>query len=63
MDTMMNDVNHYGVLFHLNKSWQRTRVKRISEMNALETPDSFKNYFQKEVDQINTSMARLSMGD
>jgi phospholipid/cholesterol/gamma-HCH transport system substrate-binding protein len=61
MDTMMNDVNHYGVLFHLNKSWQRTRVKRVSELNALETPDSFKNYFQKEIDQINTSMARLSM--
>ena len=61
MDTLMNDVNHYGVLFHLNKSWQRTRVKRISELNALETPDSSKNYFQREIDQINTSMARLSM--
>jgi phospholipid/cholesterol/gamma-HCH transport system substrate-binding protein len=61
MDTLMNDVNHYGVLFHLNKSWQRTRVKRVSALNALETPDSFKNYFQKETDQINTAMARLSM--
>jgi phospholipid/cholesterol/gamma-HCH transport system substrate-binding protein len=61
MDTLMNDVNHYGVLFHLNKGWQRTRTKRISELNALATPDSFKNYFQKEIDQINTSMARLSM--
>jgi len=61
MDTLMNDVNHYGVLFHLNKSWQRTRVKRVTALNALETPDSFKNYFQKEIDQINTAMARLSM--
>lgn len=61
MDTLMNDVNHYGVLFHLNKSWQRTRVKKMSELTALDTPGSFKNYFQKEVDQINTSMARLSM--
>lgn len=61
MDTLMNDVNHYGVLFHLNKGWQRSRTKRISQMNALETPDNFKNYFQKEIDQINTAMARLSM--
>ncbi len=61
MDTLMNDVNHYGVLFHLNKGWQRTRTKRASELNALQTPSSFKNYFQKEIDQINTSMARLSM--
>ena len=61
MDTLMNDVNHYGVLFHLNKNWQRTRTKKISHLNALDTPVSFKNYFQKEIDLINTSMARLSM--
>jgi phospholipid/cholesterol/gamma-HCH transport system substrate-binding protein len=61
LDTLMNDVNHYGVLFHLNKGWQRTRVKRMSALNALETPSSFKSFFETEVDQINTSMARISM--
>jgi phospholipid/cholesterol/gamma-HCH transport system substrate-binding protein len=61
VDTLMNDVNHYGVLFHLNKSWQRGRTKRASTLTALETPDAFKGYFQTEVDQINTAMARLSM--
>ncbi len=60
-DTMMNDINHYGILFHLNKGWQRTRTKRISKLEALETPVAFKDYFQTEVDQINTSMARISM--
>jgi len=60
-DTLMNDVNHYGILFHLNKAWQRTRAKRISALNALETPTAFKSYFQTEVDLINTSMARISM--
>lgn len=61
MDTLMNDVNHYGVLFNLNKQWQRERLKRVSEMNALNTPSNFKKYFEGEVDTINTSMARLSM--
>jgi len=61
LDTMMNDVNHYGVLFHLNKGWQRTRTKRMSALNALETPVSFRNFFETEIDQINTSMARISM--
>ncbi len=61
MDTLMNDVNNYGVLFHLNKAWQRTRVKRMTAMTALETPDAFKSYFQTEIDQINTAMARISM--
>lgn len=60
-DTMMNDINHYGILFHLNKGWQKIRTKKLSLLNALETPDDFKNYFQSEVDQINTAMSRLSM--
>lgn len=61
LDTMMNDINHYGILFNLNKSWQRMRTKRASWMNSLDTPDSFKNYFEGEVDQINTAMSRISM--
>jgi phospholipid/cholesterol/gamma-HCH transport system substrate-binding protein len=60
-DTLMNDVNHYGVLFHLNKSWQRLRTKRISEVTALANASDFKAYFQGEVDKISTSMARLSV--
>lgn len=61
VDTLMNDVNHYGILFHLNKSWQRTRLKRLNEMNALESPGDFKNYFETEVSDINTAMSRISM--
>ncbi len=33
MDLLMNDVNRYGVLYHLDKSWQRDR-KRNDEMLA-----------------------------
>ncbi len=61
LDTMMNDVNHYGFLFNLNKEWQRTRLKQATVLNALNTPENFRNYFNKEVDLINTSMSRLSM--
>lgn len=61
VNTLMNDVNHYGVFFNLNKEWQRTRLKQITELNALTTPENFRNYFTKEVDLINTSMSRLSM--
>lgn len=61
LDTTMNDVNHYGFLFNLNKEWQRTRLKQATILNALNTPQSFRSYFNKEVDLINTSMSRLSM--
>lgn len=61
VNTLMNDINHYGVLFHLNKKWQRTRLQQANELNALSTPVEFKAYFQHEVDSINMAMSRLSM--
>lgn len=61
VDTLMNDVNHYGILFHLNKGWQRQRAKQITTLNALNTPSNFRKYFQEEVSSINTAMSRLSM--
>lgn len=61
VDTLMNDVNQYGIFFYLNKQWQRTRLKRVTALDALETPNQFKAYFEGEVDMIVTSMERLSM--
>jgi len=60
-NNLMNDVNQYGVLFHLNKQWQRTHVKRMSQLNSLNNPEAFKTYFSQEVDEINSSMTRLSI--
>lgn len=59
-NTLMNDVNQYGVLFHLNKQWQRTRLQRAHLISALEDPSSFRTYFENEIEGINSSMARLS---
>jgi phospholipid/cholesterol/gamma-HCH transport system substrate-binding protein len=61
VETLMNDVNNYGILFNNNKEWQRLRSKRATLLNALDTPEKFKSYFEDEVDNINTSMARISM--
>jgi len=61
IDTLMNDINHYGILFNLNKGWQRVRTKRATLLESLQTPESFKNYFENEIDQINMAMSRISM--
>jgi phospholipid/cholesterol/gamma-HCH transport system substrate-binding protein len=61
VDTLMNDINHYGLLFYLNKSWQRQRSQRMTALNALDTPINFKQYFETEVDDINMAMSRISM--
>ncbi|MFT5317398.1 MAG: phospholipid/cholesterol/gamma-HCH transport system substrate-binding protein [Chlamydiales bacterium] len=61
MSTVMNDVNHYGLLFHLDKGWQRQRTKRMNVLVNLQTPAQFKDFFEEEVDQISTSLARVAM--
>jgi phospholipid/cholesterol/gamma-HCH transport system substrate-binding protein len=60
-NTLMNDINHYGVLFQYDKHWQRSRTKRANILSALKSPQEFKSYFQSEVDDITTSLARISM--
>ena len=60
-NTLMNDLNHYGLLFQYDKSWQRGRTKRANILSALKTPEQFRNYFVREVDQINTALSRLSV--
>lgn len=59
--TTMNDINHYGVLFHLDKNWQRLRARRLNLLLKLNSPQEFRNYFNDEIDQINTSLSRVYM--
>lgn len=59
LDVLLNDINHYGIMFHLNKGWQRTRSKRMNEAAMLQNPTAFKAHFSKELDQIATSTHRI----
>lgn len=61
IDTLANDINHYGVLFHLDKGWQRLRARRLNLLQKLSTPQEFRNYFNDEMDQINASLSRVGM--
>lgn len=60
VDTLMNDVNHYGVLFQYDKNWQRIRTKRANLLDSLNTPKEFKSYFESEIDCITTALGRIS---
>jgi len=59
-ETLMNDINHYGILFQYDKGWQRSRTKRANQVKALETPGEFRSVFEGEVDTIQASRGRLS---
>ncbi len=59
-ETLMNDVNHYGLLFQYNKQWQKGRTRKANFVKALDTPQEFRNYFEGEVDSMTTSLGRLT---
>ncbi len=60
-EVVLNDMNHYGVLFHQDKGWQRVRARRLNLMQKLSSPQEFRNYFNDEIDAITTSLERVSM--
>lgn len=59
-ETLMNDVNHYGLLFQYNKQWQKGRTRKATFLKALDTPQEFRNYFEGELDSMTTSLGRLT---
>jgi phospholipid/cholesterol/gamma-HCH transport system substrate-binding protein len=61
LDTTMNDVNQYGVLFQNDKGWQRLRARRANLMQELCTPQQFRNFFNEEIDRVSTALERVSM--
>lgn len=60
-ETVLDDINHYGLLFSSDKGWQRLRARRLNLMQKLSSPQEFRNYFNDEIDQISTSISRVSM--
>lgn len=60
-ETVMDDINHYGLLFQLDKGWQRKRARQMNLLQKLSSPQQFRNYFNDQVDQISTSLSRVSM--
>lgn len=58
-ETVMNDINHYGILFQYNKQWQKGRTKKANLLKGLASPQEFRNYFEGEVDSMTTSLGRL----
>ena len=59
LETILDDINHYGLLFQSDKGWQRLRARRLNLLQQLSTPQEFRNYFNDEINQISTSLSRV----
>ncbi|MFA6916602.1 MAG: MlaD family protein [Parachlamydiales bacterium] len=60
-EVIFDDINHYGLLFHSDKNWQRLRARRMNLLAKLCTPQEFRNFFNDEIDNITTSLERVNM--
>ncbi len=58
-ETIMDDINHYGLLFQNDKGWQRLRARRVNLMQKLRCPVEFQNFFNDEINEVETSLSRL----
>jgi phospholipid/cholesterol/gamma-HCH transport system substrate-binding protein len=56
---LMDDVNHYGVLFHTNRGWQRLRAQRMNQLASVHSPKAVTALLSQELNDINLAMARL----
>ncbi len=59
-ETVLDDMNHYGLLYQNDPGWQRMRARRANLMLKLRCPQEFRNFFDDELDQIKTSLSRVN---
>lgn len=60
-ELLMNDMNQYGLLFHLDKRWQRMRAQRMHLLDKLSSPSSFAHHFDRELEQVSHSLAQVNV--
>jgi phospholipid/cholesterol/gamma-HCH transport system substrate-binding protein len=59
-NTMINDINQYGLMFQYSKSWQRQRVKLMAETNAIKDPKAFGSQINHDVDFLLATLERMN---
>ncbi len=60
-ETVMDDINTYGLLFHSNKKWQRKQAQRMNLVNRLSSPSTFTNHFNDSVNHMSDSLSQVSL--
>ena len=61
LDTVLGDVNSYGFLFHMDKSWMRERKRQIEEISAIKDAQDLQAYLKTELAKINASAVRIDL--
>ena len=59
LNTVLNDINQYGVLFHMNRTWKQNRSDKMAQIQQLKTPRDFQACFDEEVQNLQLSISHI----
>lgn len=60
-NTLVNDINQYGLLFQNNRNWRRARADRVANASEFKDAKAFKTYCDGEMDALQAGLARIEM--
>ncbi len=60
-NTLITDINQYGLLFQYDHQWQRSRAKLMNETGRIKDAKAFQAYMDSQVNQINMTLERMSL--
>lgn len=60
-NTLVNDINQFGLLFQNNRTWKRARADRVATANQFKDVGAFKAYCDGELDALQTGLSRIEM--
>lgn len=58
-NTLLTDINNYGLMFNQNKEWKRKRIQQAELSSAIKDPRDFQAYLDTQVNEMNVIATRL----
>ena len=59
INTLLNDINRYGLLFNYNKTWQRTHLKNLKIGSVIKDPQAFSSQMNKDLDSMRKTLNQM----
>lgn len=59
INTLLNDINRYGLLFNYNKTWQRTHLKNLKIGSTIKDPQAFSNQMNHDLDSMRKTLHQM----
>lgn len=59
-ETIFDDIKQFGLLFQLDKRWQRLQAKRLQLLQKLSSPEAFSAHFEESLNRMELSLANVT---